>query len=60
MLEAANLGDVTDTTAAVVGQITEAFCGVESIPAHWMERLVWRDQILALAASLYATASDRA
>jgi ADP-ribosyl-[dinitrogen reductase] hydrolase len=49
ILEAANLGDDADTTAAVCGQIAGAFYGVEGIPKAWRERLVMADEIAELA-----------
>jgi len=52
VLEAANLGDDADTTAAVVGQLAGAFYGVAGIPAAWLARLHRRDEIAALADSL--------
>jgi ADP-ribosyl-[dinitrogen reductase] hydrolase len=49
ILEAANLGDDADTTAAVCGQVAGAFYGQGGIPARWLERLVMRDAIIDLA-----------
>ena len=49
ILEAANLGDDADTTAAVCGQIAGAYYGVDAIPQAWRERLVMADEIAALA-----------
>lgn len=49
VLKAVNLGDDTDTTAAVVGGLAGIAYGVEGIPAEWLEVLVLRDGILALA-----------
>lgn len=54
VLQAANLGDDADTTAAICGQIAGAFYGEPGIPAHWLERLAMRDQIAKLANDLYA------
>lgn len=52
VLEAANLGDDADTTAAVVGQLAGAFYGVAGIPAAWLARLHRGDEIAVLADSL--------
>ena len=49
VLEAANLGDDADTTAAVVGQLAGAFYGVAGIPAAWLARVHRGDEIAALA-----------
>ena len=56
ILQAANLGDDADTTAAVCGQIAGAYYGMEGIPAHWLERLSMRDEIAVLADQLEAGA----
>ena len=45
VLTAANLGDDSDTVAAVAGQVAGALWGRSGIPAHWLSRLAWRDQI---------------
>ena len=39
VLMAVNLGDDTDTTGAVCGQIAGAFYGVGGIPGEWREQL---------------------
>lgn len=54
VLAAANLGQDTDTTAAIVGQLAGAFYGVDGIPATWRAKLVQGDRIAALAAQLVA------
>ena len=53
VLAAVNLGDDADTTAAIYGQLAGAVYGVDGIPPHWREKVVMRDEILALADSLY-------
>jgi ADP-ribosyl-[dinitrogen reductase] hydrolase len=45
VLLAANLADDADTVAAVTGQIAGALWGRRSIPAHWLDRLAWREVI---------------
>ena len=52
-LEAANLGDDADTTAAIFGQIAGAHYGAEGIPAGWRERLTMAAEITSMADSLY-------
>ncbi|MEO6063954.1 MAG: ADP-ribosylglycohydrolase family protein, partial [Thermoflexales bacterium] len=39
VLQAANLGDDADTTAAVCAQLAGAFFGRDAIPARWRERV---------------------
>lgn len=53
ILQAANLGDDADTTAAICGQIAGAYYGVSNIPSHWKKRLVMKDEILSMAEQLY-------
>ncbi|MDA0182858.1 ADP-ribosylglycohydrolase family protein [Solirubrobacter phytolaccae] len=52
ILAAVNLGDDADTTAAIAGQLAGALYGLEGIPAHWRERVLMRDAILAFADKL--------
>ncbi len=54
ILAAANLGDDADTTAAVCGQVAGAYYGAAQIPSHWLEQLVMRPEITALADRLHA------
>lgn len=56
ILEAANLGDDADTTAAICGQVAGAFYGVAAIPDWWRERLVMKREIEQLADRLYRSA----
>lgn len=58
VLEAANLGDDADTTAAITGQIAGAFWGRGGIPAHWLAKLHQEQDIRGLALSLHEL-SDR-
>ena len=55
ILQAANLGDDADTTAAVCGQIAGAHYGESGIPAHWLKQLTMREEIASLADRLYST-----
>jgi len=59
ILQAANLGDDADTTAAVCGQLAGAFYGRSGIPATWLAKLAQRDMIEGLAASLLTTKFKR-
>jgi ADP-ribosyl-[dinitrogen reductase] hydrolase len=53
VLQAANLGDDADTTAAVCGQLAGAFYGRDGIPARWRERVHMGDEIAQLAGDLF-------
>ena len=53
ILLAANLGNDADTTAAVCGQISGAYYGVESIPKKWRTKLAMSKEIEALALALF-------
>ena len=53
VLEAANLGDDADTTAAIAGQIAGAFWGRSGIPAHWLQKLHQEAEIRQLAQALH-------
>lgn len=52
VLEAVNLGEDADTTAAVCGQIAGAFYGAAEIPERWLSRLAMRSRIQELADGL--------
>ncbi|WP_208595940.1 ADP-ribosylglycohydrolase family protein [Desulfonatronovibrio hydrogenovorans] len=52
ILEAANLGDDADTTAAVCGQIAGAYYGLSGIPGTWIEKLTMGPEIIDLADAL--------
>jgi ADP-ribosyl-[dinitrogen reductase] hydrolase len=54
VLEAANLGDDADTTAAVCGQVAGAFYSDSGIPQKWLEKLVMRKEIASLADRLFS------
>ena len=53
-LLAANLGDDSDTTATVFGQLGGAFYGVDDIPSGWLAKLTMREFITEMADSLLA------
>ena len=46
-----SLGDDTDTTGAVYGQIAGAYYGINNIP--WVEKIAWIEKIKNLASGLY-------
>ncbi|MDR1399403.1 MAG: ADP-ribosylglycohydrolase family protein [Treponema sp.] len=52
VLKAVNLGDDTDTTAAVTGGLAGLFYGIEAIPTGWRESLARYDSFCGLAARL--------
>ena len=52
VLNAANLGNDADTTAAVCGQIAGAYYGAAAIPERWLQRLAMSQEIETLAARL--------
>ena len=52
VLQAANLGDDADTTAAVAGQIAGSFYGETGIPNEWLHKLTMRAEIGLLAEQL--------
>jgi ADP-ribosylglycohydrolase len=45
VLKAVNLGDDTDTTAAVAGGLAGLLYGVEQIPSAWIEQLARKEDI---------------
>lgn len=51
-LAAVNLGDDSDTTGAVYGQLAGAFYGLSGIPVHWRDRVSRREDILGIAEAL--------
>ena len=52
-LLAVNLGDDTDTTGAVYGQLAGAFYGEEAIPCRWRSKLAHRSLIEGYAERLF-------
>ena len=44
-LAAVNLGDDTDTTAAVAGALAGIVYGIEGIPSEWLDKLRGKDLI---------------
>lgn len=58
VLQAVNLGEDTDTTAAVTGGLAGIYYGIENIPQEWIEQIARKDDIISLAARLAAITSD--
>ncbi|CAF0908170.1 unnamed protein product [Adineta ricciae] len=52
-LAAVNLGDDTDTTAAIYGQLAGAAYGIDKIPERWREQIFERKFIVTLANGLF-------
>lgn len=52
VLLAANLGNDSDTTSAISGQIAGAHYGETGIPSEWLEKLTMRGEIAELAEQL--------
>jgi len=53
VLAAVNLGDDTDTTAAIVGQLAGAYYGYEGIPEKWLKDIYNYDELLHISESLF-------
>jgi hypothetical protein len=49
VLAAVNLGDDTDTTAAIYGQLAGAYYGYKNLPKHWVEQVYAKKYILQLS-----------
>jgi ADP-ribosyl-[dinitrogen reductase] hydrolase len=47
-----SLGDDTDTTGVVYGQLAGAYYGINNIP--WVDKIAWIDKIKNLASDLYS------
>jgi ADP-ribosylglycohydrolase len=53
-LAAVNLGDDTDTTAAIYGQLAGAFYGCDRIPNHWRKKLYAYELLKCIGQCLYS------
>jgi len=53
ILDAVNLGDDADTTAAICGQIAGAYYGVDDIPEDWLNKLTMKEEIEEMAVKLH-------
>jgi len=58
VLKAINLGDDTDTVAAVAGGLAGMFYGVEGVPKEWLNQLARRDYIETLCEDFYQSLSQ--
>lgn len=58
VLNAVNLGDDTDTTAAIYGQLAGAYYGANRIPSEWRSKLYAKGLISCLAEWLYVLGSN--
>ena len=54
IINAINLGHDSDTTGAIAGMIAGRILGMEYIPKEWLEKLHWKDKIIAEADRLYS------
>lgn len=52
VLKAVNLGEDTDTTAAVTGGLAGIYYEVENMPREWINTIARKDDIFALASRL--------
>jgi len=52
-LEAVNLGQDTDTTAAAAGGLAGTLYGIKSIPQNWIDSLAKKDDIITIADQFY-------
>ncbi|ANV86360.1 ADP-ribosylglycohydrolase family protein [Picosynechococcus sp. PCC 7117] len=53
VLAAVNLGDDTDTTAAIAGGLAGLYYGLDNIPPDWLAQIPRRDNILQLGDRLF-------
>jgi ADP-ribosylglycohydrolase len=53
VLKAVNLGDDTDTVAAVAGGLAGLFYGVDAIPKDWLNQFARLDYIKELCENFY-------
>lgn len=56
---AIRLGDDTDTTAAIVGQIAGAYYGVNEIPSKWIYMLDMKETLVNMAEMLYYRSANK-
>jgi ADP-ribosyl-[dinitrogen reductase] hydrolase len=52
ILTAVNLGNDTDTTAAITGGLAGLYYGKDSVPGEWVEKLARKEDIMRLADKL--------
>jgi ADP-ribosyl-[dinitrogen reductase] hydrolase len=58
LVEVINLGEDTDTTGAVYGQLAGAWYGLSGIPERWHGKVWRRGEIIALADALFLGNKD--
>jgi ADP-ribosyl-[dinitrogen reductase] hydrolase len=58
-LAAVNLGDDTDTTAAIHGQLAGAYYGYDKIPKDWLSKLYAHDLIFCMGEWLHFQGQER-
>jgi ADP-ribosyl-[dinitrogen reductase] hydrolase len=49
VLKAVNLGEDTDTVAAVAGGMAGVTYGIDGIPAEWVDQIARRDELIAIS-----------
>lgn len=59
VLKAVNLGEDTDTTAAVTGGLAGLVYGYENIPQHWVEQIARKSDIENLAMRLHHSTTTK-
>ena len=55
VLKAVNLGDDTDTIAAIAGSLAGALYGIAAIPQEWLNTLLRKDYIETMCQRAYNT-----
>jgi ADP-ribosylglycohydrolase len=58
VLKAVNLGEDTDTVAAITGGLAGVFYGVDSIPNEWLQKLARRNYIEELCENFHRSLTD--
>jgi len=58
-LAAVNLGDDTDTTAAIHGQLAGAYYGYKKIPKEWLDKLYAHNLLICMGEWLHFRGSQR-
>ena len=53
LIHTVNRGYDADTTGAVVGQMAGAIYGLSAIPDRWLDKVLWKNQILNQASRLF-------
>lgn len=59
VLRAVNLGQDTDTTAAIAGGLAGLYYGYEDIPKDWLETIIKRDELEELCHDFYLSIMRR-